>query len=72
MYNSSLSPQQFLDFIQKFSRLYPESMTMLIEQDSNNQYWITYVNESFKTFLNIHLNIKCLHHHFLHFKWELI
>ncbi|MGE7917667.1 EAL domain-containing protein [Viridibacillus sp. NPDC093762] len=50
MYNSSLSPQQYLDFIQKFSRLYPESMTMLIEQDSNNQYWITYVNKSLKTF----------------------
>ncbi|MGE7836188.1 putative bifunctional diguanylate cyclase/phosphodiesterase [Viridibacillus arvi] len=50
MYNSSLSPQQYLDFIQKFSRLYPESMTMLIEQDSSNHYWITYVNESFKTF----------------------
>lgn len=50
MYNSSLSPQQFQNSVQKLSRLHPESMTMLIEQGKNNQYWITYVNESFKTF----------------------
>ncbi|MGE7922051.1 putative bifunctional diguanylate cyclase/phosphodiesterase [Viridibacillus arvi] len=60
MYNSSLSPQQYLDFIQKFSRLYPESMTMLIEQDSNNHYWITYVNETFKTFFEYTFEHKML------------
>ncbi|MBK3495368.1 GGDEF domain-containing protein [Viridibacillus sp. YIM B01967] len=52
MYNSSLSPQQFLGFVQKLVRLYPESMTILIEQDSQKQYWITYANESFKTFFD--------------------